>query len=121
VFVPADHAVALHRQLPDARLLIAPDSGHQVMVQRPGLFNDAAAAFYRSTEPTARERATAGAARRRIPAGLAAHAGAAAMVLDPVVADAAAADGPRDGESGPDGDGRSEAERPREREWFDSW
>ena len=32
VFVPADHAVAIYRQLPDARLLIAPNSPHQVMV-----------------------------------------------------------------------------------------
>jgi fermentation-respiration switch protein FrsA (DUF1100 family) len=43
VFVPADHAVAIYRQLPDARLLIAPDSPHQVMVSQPALFNQAAA------------------------------------------------------------------------------
>ncbi|CAN5744939.1 alpha/beta fold hydrolase [soil metagenome] len=61
VFVPADHAVALYRQLPDARLLIAPDSPHQVMVSRPALFNQAAANFYRSTEQVARHRAKAGA------------------------------------------------------------
>jgi pimeloyl-ACP methyl ester carboxylesterase len=57
VFVPADHAVAIYRQLPDARLLIAPDSPHQVMVSQPGLFNQAAATFYRSTERVARRRA----------------------------------------------------------------
>jgi pimeloyl-ACP methyl ester carboxylesterase len=57
VFVPADHAVAIHRQLPDSRLLIAPNSPHQVMVSQPALFNLAAGNFYRSTEKVARERA----------------------------------------------------------------
>jgi pimeloyl-ACP methyl ester carboxylesterase len=73
VFVPADHAVAIYRQLPDARLLIAPDSPHQVMVSQPALFNQAAAAFYRSTEQVARERAEQ-----------AAVVASAAAVLDPV-------------------------------------
>jgi pimeloyl-ACP methyl ester carboxylesterase len=63
VFVPADHAVAIHRQLPDSRLLIAPDTPHQVMVSQPALFNQAAAVFYRSTEQVARERAERGAGR----------------------------------------------------------
>ena len=58
VFVPAEHAVALYRQLPDARLFVAPECDHQVMTTRPGLFNEAAASFYRSTEAVARERAT---------------------------------------------------------------
>jgi len=58
VFAPLPHVVALFRQLPDARLLVAPDCDHQVMVSRPGLFNDAAAAFYRETEAFARTRAT---------------------------------------------------------------
>lgn len=57
VFVPVAHAVALYRQLPDARLFIAPDCDHQVNVTRPGLFNEAASAFYRSTEGIARARA----------------------------------------------------------------
>jgi hypothetical protein len=69
VFVPTDHAVAIYRQLPDARLLIAPDTPHQVMVSQPALFNQAAAVFYRSTEQVARERAELGgravSARRR--------------------------------------------------------
>jgi len=78
VFVPADHAVAIDRQLPDARLLIAPDSPHQVMVSQPALFNQAAANFYRSTEPVARQRAQQGA-----------HAGDGAALLDPVTAVAA--------------------------------
>ena len=57
VFVPIDHVVSLYRQLPDARLFVAPECGHQVMVTRPGLFNEAAAGFYRCTERVARERA----------------------------------------------------------------
>jgi pimeloyl-ACP methyl ester carboxylesterase len=36
------------RQLPDARLLVAPDCGHEVMARRPALFNEAMMAFYRS-------------------------------------------------------------------------
>ncbi len=55
-FVPVDHAWGLMRQLPNARLLVAPGCGHEVMVQRPSLFNDACAEFYRSTEAIARTR-----------------------------------------------------------------
>ncbi len=50
-FVPVDHAWGLQRQLPDARLLVAPDCPHEVMVRRPGLFNEACAAFLRSPGP----------------------------------------------------------------------
>jgi pimeloyl-ACP methyl ester carboxylesterase len=57
VFAPVDHVVALYRQLPDARLFIAPGCDHQVMASRPGLFNDVAATFYRTTEEQARARA----------------------------------------------------------------
>jgi len=85
VFVPADHAVAIYRQLPDARLLIAPDSPHQVMVSQPALFNQAAANFYRSTEPVARRRAELGA-----------RAGDGAALLDPGTAVAAVPAGPVD-------------------------
>ena len=56
VFVPADHAVAIHKQLPDSRLFICPNSPHQVMVSQPALFNLVAANFYRSTENVARKR-----------------------------------------------------------------
>jgi pimeloyl-ACP methyl ester carboxylesterase len=56
-FVPTEHAAGLARQLPAGRLFIAPDSGHEVMARRPGLFNEAIAGFYRSTEETARKRA----------------------------------------------------------------
>ena len=55
-FCPVDHAWGLQRQLSDARLFVAPDCGHEVMVRRPGLFNEAVGAFYRSTESTARGR-----------------------------------------------------------------
>jgi pimeloyl-ACP methyl ester carboxylesterase len=63
VFVPADHAVGIHRQLPDSRLLIAPNTGHQVMATQPALFNLAVGNFYRSTEPVARQRAASGGRR----------------------------------------------------------
>src|SRR4051794_4663170 len=56
-FVPVEQASALARQLPDGRLFVAPDCGHEVMVRRPGLFNEAVSGFYRWTEPTARRRA----------------------------------------------------------------
>lgn len=62
-FVPVDHAWGLRRQLPDARLLVVPDCGHEVTVRRPALFNEALAGFYRSTEAVAAERAKAGATR----------------------------------------------------------
>jgi pimeloyl-ACP methyl ester carboxylesterase len=55
-FVPVDHAWGLMRQLPDARLFVAPGCGHEVMVRRPALFNEACAEFYRSTEAIARGR-----------------------------------------------------------------
>ena len=60
VFVPADHAVAIHKQLPDSRLFIAPNSPHTVMVAQPALFNLVAANFYRSTEKVAIQRAAVG-------------------------------------------------------------
>ncbi len=69
-FVPVDRAWALRRQLPDARLLVVPDCGHEVARRRPALFNEALAGFYRSTEPVARRRAEAPAgAGRTTPMG----------------------------------------------------
>jgi pimeloyl-ACP methyl ester carboxylesterase len=65
VFAPLDHVLALYRQLPDARLMVAPDCDHQVMSSRPGLFNDAAGTFYRTTEEQARARAEGQQATRR--------------------------------------------------------
>jgi pimeloyl-ACP methyl ester carboxylesterase len=56
-FVPVDHAWGLRRQLPDSRLLIVPDCGHEVMSRRPSLFNEALAGFFRSTAATAARRA----------------------------------------------------------------
>jgi pimeloyl-ACP methyl ester carboxylesterase len=56
-FAPVEHAAGIARQLPDGRLFVAPDCGHEVMVRRPGLFNEAMAGFYRSTEAVARRRA----------------------------------------------------------------
>lgn len=53
-FAPVDHAWGLMRQLPGARLLVLPDCPHEAMVRRPGLFNEAIVAFYRSIEGRAR-------------------------------------------------------------------
>jgi len=55
-FVPVDHAWGLSRQIPGGRLFIAPDAGHEVMARKPGLFNEALAGFYRSTEVEAKRR-----------------------------------------------------------------
>lgn len=78
VFVPVDHAVNIYRQMPDARLMIAPNSPHTVMVSQPALFNQAAANFYRSTEDVARRRAAAPAGD-----GAATPAGDGAALLEP--------------------------------------
>lgn len=56
-FVPVDHAWGIARQIPGARLFVAPECGHEVTVRRPGLFNEALAGFYRATETEARRRA----------------------------------------------------------------
>jgi pimeloyl-ACP methyl ester carboxylesterase len=56
-FVPVGHAWQVQRQLPDARLLVVPGAGHEVMVQRPALFNEALSGFYRSTASIATARA----------------------------------------------------------------
>jgi pimeloyl-ACP methyl ester carboxylesterase len=56
-FVPPEHAAGLARQLPQGRLFVVPDCGHEVMSRRPGLFNEALGAFYRDTEAEARTRA----------------------------------------------------------------
>jgi len=72
-FVPVEHAAGLARQIPGGRLFVAPDSGHEVMVKKPGLFNEAMEGFYRSTEAAARQREhahTAAHARRSHAHGL---------------------------------------------------
>lgn len=58
-FVPVDHAWGISRQIPGARLFVAPDCGHEVTVKRPGLFNEALGGFYRTTEREAAQRAAA--------------------------------------------------------------
>src|SRR5204862_4157535 len=59
-FVPVDHAWGIRRQLPDGRLFVAPDCGHEVMSRKPALFNEALAGFFRSTAIVAQERAEKG-------------------------------------------------------------
>ena len=88
VFVPADHAVAIHRQLPDSRLFICPNSPHQAMVSQPALFNLAAGNFYRSTERIARERAERGARELE---SIEATPGDGARAFDPTIAAVGAA------------------------------
>jgi len=56
-FVPVPQAWQLARQLPDARLAVIPDSGHEAMARQPGIFNEACTAFWRSTEAIAAARA----------------------------------------------------------------
>jgi len=56
-FVPVEHASAIRRQLVDGRLFVVPDCGHEVMSRKPGLFNEALAAFFRTTETVATARA----------------------------------------------------------------
>ena len=56
-FVPVDHAWGLKRQLPDARLLIVPDCGHEVAAKRPGIVNESLEGFYRATQSVAERRA----------------------------------------------------------------
>jgi pimeloyl-ACP methyl ester carboxylesterase len=63
-FVPVDHAWGIRRQLPDARLFVAPDCGHEVMSRKPSLFNEALAGFFRSTASVAAQRAEAAHADR---------------------------------------------------------
>lgn len=58
VFAPVDHAWGLARQLPDGRLLVAPDCPHEIVARRPALFNEACGEFYRSTETIARGRSS---------------------------------------------------------------
>ncbi|CAN5812098.1 alpha/beta hydrolase [soil metagenome] len=84
VFVPVDHAVEIYRQLPDARLLVAPNTPHPVMVHQPALFNQMAAQFYRSTERVARQRA------ERAGAVASTASGDGAAQLDPAAVAAAA-------------------------------
>ena len=58
-FVPVDQAWRLKRQLPDARLFVAPGCGHEVLLRKPAIATEALAGFYRSTEAVATQRAEA--------------------------------------------------------------
>jgi pimeloyl-ACP methyl ester carboxylesterase len=49
-WVPLEQAVRLQRQLPDARLFVAPGVGHVIVAERPSLFNQAMLQFLRSSE-----------------------------------------------------------------------
>jgi pimeloyl-ACP methyl ester carboxylesterase len=57
--VPVPQAVALARQLPDARLFVVPGCGHEVPAKRPGLFTEGLTGFYRSIGATAPRRGEA--------------------------------------------------------------
>ncbi len=50
--VPVPQAVALARQLPDARLFVVPGCGHEVAAKRPGLFTEGLTGVYRSIGAT---------------------------------------------------------------------
>jgi pimeloyl-ACP methyl ester carboxylesterase len=49
-WLPLEQAVRLQRQLPDARLFVAPGVGHVIVAERPSLFNQAMLQFLRSSE-----------------------------------------------------------------------
>jgi len=55
--VPVGQAAVLSRAVRDGRLLVVPSSGHDVVHDGADLLGAALTAFYRSTEPIARERA----------------------------------------------------------------
>jgi pimeloyl-ACP methyl ester carboxylesterase len=48
-WVPLEQAVALRRQLPDARLFVSPGVGHVVVAERPSAFNTVMLQFLRAT------------------------------------------------------------------------
>jgi pimeloyl-ACP methyl ester carboxylesterase len=48
-WVPLEQAVRLRRQLPDARLFVAPGVGHVVVAERPSAFNTVMLQFLRGT------------------------------------------------------------------------
>ena len=53
-FVPVEQAVRLRRTIRDARLLVAPGCGHEVLRRRPAIAREALASFYRRWDPLAR-------------------------------------------------------------------
>ena len=56
-FVPVDQAWRLRRQLPHARLLVAPDCGHELMRRHPTMCKGPCAGFYTETASIAAARA----------------------------------------------------------------
>jgi pimeloyl-ACP methyl ester carboxylesterase len=56
-FVPISQAIELARQVQDGRLLVLPDVGHDVLVDRLPLLEAALTDFYRSTAAVAGDRA----------------------------------------------------------------
>jgi pimeloyl-ACP methyl ester carboxylesterase len=48
-WLPLEQSVALRRQLPDARLFVAPGVGHVVVAERPAAFNTVLLQFLRAT------------------------------------------------------------------------
>lgn len=59
-FVPVDQAWQLSRSVGDGRLLVLPGARHEAFAERPTLATEALAAFYRSTDTTARRTAGTG-------------------------------------------------------------
>ena len=80
---PVDQAWRLRRQLPDARLLVAPDCGHEVIRRRPTLFKEALSAFYLETAPIAVARAEGRPAPVRRRPGRTVSSAHAATPVDP--------------------------------------
>ncbi|MEO8437625.1 MAG: alpha/beta hydrolase [Chloroflexota bacterium] len=60
--VPVSQALELSRQVRDGRLFVAPDCGHDLLIRRAALANEALRGFYRSTESLAQTRTNASAA-----------------------------------------------------------
>lgn len=58
-FVPVDQALALRRALPDGRLLVVPDCGHEALLRRPEIVTAALGTFWRATAEAAAARAEA--------------------------------------------------------------
>lgn len=56
-FAPVRAVTELARTLPDARLLVVPDAGHEVLTERVSVVAAALADFYRETQDVARRRA----------------------------------------------------------------
>jgi pimeloyl-ACP methyl ester carboxylesterase len=56
-FAPVAQVVDLARAIPNSRLHVVPDAGHEVLTERPAVVGAALADFYRETQDIARRRA----------------------------------------------------------------